>query len=127
MREYNRGRVTTKRQGDYRRLLCRLVGGLRDPLMGGPPTVNGLSTTSNATGSIGTEVGDKLCYLFGLQQTADGPFHDHNLFYYLGFGNAMYTRLIGYLLLDKWRAHIRWADGVTGHAMFCAFKGCHSR
>ena len=39
--------------------------------MGSPPTVNALSTAGNAACSIGTEIGDKLCYLFRLQQTMD--------------------------------------------------------
>jgi hypothetical protein len=90
--------------------------------MGCPPTVNGLGAASNGAGSVGTEVGNQLGYLFGLQQTMDGSFRDHDFFYHFGFGNPMNTGLVGYLLLDKWCSYIGWADGIAGHTMLGSFQ-----
>lgn len=51
-------------------------------LMGRPPTINGLCATGNATGSVGAEIGDQVCYLFWLQEATDGSFCDHDLLHY---------------------------------------------
>src|ERR1700676_5493555 len=95
--------------------------------MGSPPAIDALCAAGNAAGGCATEIGHELCDLLRLKEATDGPLNHHDLFDHLGLWNAMDTRLVGYLLLDECRAHIRRTDGVTGHTMFGSFQGCHSR
>src|SRR5436305_2054717 len=95
--------------------------------MCGPTTVNALRATSNATGSITTQVGHELRHLMRLQQAANRPLRHHNLLHHLRLRDAVYPRLILDLLLHQGCAYVRWTDGVTGHTVFRRFESRYTR